>query len=109
MSVFNNLDELKAKELIPGFHGKFLHGNEVTMGYWDIDAGSLLPEHHHVHEQVSTVIEGQFEMTVDGITKVAGPGEPIVIPSNAVHSGKAITDCKIIDVFCPTRPEYNND
>ena len=107
--VFNNLNDLSSKELIPGFHGKFVHGENLTMAFWDVKAGSVLPEHHHHHEQVCTIYKGKFELTVNGETKILTMGEPVVIPSNAVHSGKAITDCKITDVFSPARPEYNHD
>ena len=31
-----------------------------------------------------------------------------VIPSNKNHSGIALSDCKLIDVFTPKREEYNN-
>ena len=51
-------------------------------------------------------IEGEFEMTVGEETKIYKPGMLVKIPSNVVHSGKAITDCKLTDVFCPCREEY---
>lgn len=109
MKIFHQLDQLAPKELIPGFHGKFIHGKHVTIAYWEVKRGSILPEHHHVHEQVATVYEGEFELTVDGETQILEPGQPVVIPSNVPHSGRAITDCKITDVFSPVRPEYSSD
>ncbi len=81
----------------------------MTFAYWNIKSGSELPEHSHVHEQVANVTEGTFELTIAGETKSVGPGEVTVIPSNVVHSGVAITDCKILDVFCPVREDYLED
>ena len=59
-----------------------------------------------MHEQVVNVLRGEFELTVDGETKHLKPNDVACIPSNAVHSGKAITDCYILDVFYPVREDY---
>src|SRR2546422_10028634 len=65
-----------------------------------------LPAHAHVHEQVVNMIEGVFELTIAGETRTLGQGSVAIIPSNALHSGKAITDCRIIDAFYPIREDY---
>jgi quercetin dioxygenase-like cupin family protein len=72
----------------------------MTFVYWDVPAAVLLPEHSHPHEQVAHTFEGQFEITVNGVTQILGPAP------NAVHSGRALTDCKILDVFSPVREDY---
>ena len=59
-----------------------------------------------MHEQISNVLEGEFEMTLDGITQLLKPGTVAVIPSMTVHSGKAVTDCYILDIFNPVREDY---
>ena len=104
--TFQKLSDQEAREIVPGFFGKFVHTDRMTVSYWTIDAGALLPEHHHPHEQITTVIEGQLELTVAGETKVLNPLEIAVIPSDAVHSGRAVTDCLVIDVFQPARDDY---
>jgi quercetin dioxygenase-like cupin family protein len=44
----------------------------------------------HIHEDAAEtihVIEGEFEMTVDGASERLGPGETVHIPAGVVHSG----------------------
>ena len=101
-----HLNAVEWKEPVAGFKGRFVHSANMTFAYWNIAQDSRLPEHAHPHEQVASVIEGQFEMTVDGETKVLGPGSVVIIPPNVNHSGRAITSSRIIDVFYPTREDY---
>lgn len=101
-----NLNELPGKELMPGYHGKMVHGNQLTWAFWTVEKGAVVPEHQHLHEQIMHVVEGDFEFTLDGETKICKPGDIVHIPSNLPHSGKAITPCKLMDVFSPAREEY---
>lgn len=103
---FIDLDQIDEKEIIPGFKAKFVHTDNMTFAYWKIIAGSSLPDHKHPQEQVSNLIEGTFELTVEGETRTLAPGTAVVVPSGVPHSGKAITDCFIIDVFYPIREDY---
>ena len=103
---FIDLSRIDAEELIPGFSVRFVHSENMTFAHWEIEQDAELPEHSHMHEQVAHVTHGEFELTVDGETKVLGPGTVAVIPSNAVHSGRAVTACRILDVFYPVREDY---
>ncbi|HTV71752.1 MAG TPA: cupin domain-containing protein [Rhizobiaceae bacterium] len=101
-------DKLETTEAIPGFFGKVCHSDSMTFVLWDIKKGAKLPEHNHVHEQVAHVLSGEFEITVDGETRRMKAGMLGNVPSNARHSGVAITDCQILDVFHPIREDYLN-
>lgn len=104
---FIQLKDIQERDLLPGFNVRMVHSEKMTLAYWDISAGSVLPEHSHPHEQVAAqVISGEFELTLDGETKVIKAGDVAVIPSNIVHSGRAITDCQLLDVFSPVREDY---
>ena len=102
------LESIPEKEIFPGYFGRLIHTDNMTLAFWRIEAGASVPEHSHVNEQVVNSIEGIFEMTVAGEVVVVRPGEILVIPSNVKHSGKAITDVKILDVFYPVREDYKN-
>jgi quercetin dioxygenase-like cupin family protein len=101
-----DLQQIEPRELIKGFRGRFVHTEKSTLVFWEIEAGAELPLHAHFHEQTTYVMEGRFELTVAGETQVYEPGLVAVIPSNVEHSGRALTPCKILDVFCPVREEY---
>ncbi len=103
---FLNTSDIAIRELFPGFDARLIHTNGLTIGHIYIKAGSALPTHSHMHEQISNIIEGEFEMTVGDETRVCRPGDVAVIPGHVPHSGRAITDCYIVDVFRPVREDY---
>ena len=100
-----NIKKLKSNEIMPGFHGRIIHGADFTSVYWEVDKGSSLPEHNHINEQLMHVIEGKFEFTINGKIHLCDKGSTFQIPSNVPHSGKAITDCIIMDFFSPKRDD----
>jgi quercetin dioxygenase-like cupin family protein len=102
----SNLKNIEEREFLPGFYGKMIHTDRMTLAYWEIKADSSLPKHHHHHEQVVNMLEGEFELTLDGTPYHLYPGDILVIAGNVPHSGRAITDCKILDVFTPAREDY---
>lgn len=91
---------------MPGYHGKMVHSESMTWAFWDVEDQAEVPEHHHPHEQIMHVIEGSFEFTLDGNTETYGPDDVVIIPSNVPHSGKALTPCRLMDIFSPAREEY---
>ena len=103
---FIDLKSLAVKEPVPGYKAVFVHSQNMTLAYWEVEEGAVMPEHSHPHEQVASVVEGQFELTVDGEPKVLDAGISAVIPSNTPHGGKALTACKLIDAFHPIREDY---
>lgn len=101
-----NIDDLKKNVMAEGFEARFVHTEQLTMGYWEVKAGLPFPMHSHHHEQMSYLLEGELEFEMDGKKLIAKPGDILAIPPNAVHGGKAVIDSKLIDVFYPVREDY---
>jgi quercetin dioxygenase-like cupin family protein len=91
--------------LAPGFQARLIHTANLTLAYVDIEAGADLPEHFHIHEQILNLLEGEFELVLGGRRMPLQAGQVVVIPSNVPHSGRAITNCRVIDVFQPVRED----
>ena len=102
----DSIKNIRPKEVVPGITGHYAHGENLTFGYVEVKAGSILPEHHHVHEQITYILEGQLDMVIGGVPCPLKAGMYHIIPSNLPHSATAPVDCKVIDVFSPVRKDY---
>lgn len=100
------LSSIPTKEIMPGFHGKLVHSDYMSIAFWEVDKGAEVPEHAHMNEQIMHVMDGDFEFTLDGDTQIYSPGDIVIIAPHKKHSGRALTSCKLMDVFSPTREEY---
>ena len=98
--------DIEPREIMPGYWARFIHTEHTTHAYWEITPGQPLQEHSHAHEQIVNMLEGSFELRVDGVPHTLSPGDVFVIPPNVPHSGVAHTLCKILDVFSPVREDY---
>ncbi len=101
-----NLEKISTKEYFPGFLGKMIHTEHMTIAFWEVEAGAEVPLHDHHHEQVMHVLEGEFEFKLNRSTGKYYKGDIVVIPPNVPHSGRAISPCKILDIFSPVREDY---
>ena len=100
------IKNIPSKEIVPGITGYYAHGDKQTFGYVEIKKGSVVPEHHHVHEQITYIIEGHLNMVIGGEPCPLTAGMYHVIPSHMPHSALAVTDCIVIDTFSPVREDY---
>lgn len=101
-----HISELENRTIIEGIRGRYIHGDQCSMGLVEINAGATLPLHHHVHEQVTFILEGELDMEIGGKPVVLRAGDYFVIRSNEPHAAVARVNCKLIDVFSPVREDY---
>jgi quercetin dioxygenase-like cupin family protein len=102
----DSIKDTKPKELVPGITGYYAHGEKHTLGLVELKKGSSVPLHHHIHEQITFILEGELYMNIGGEQYLLKAGMFHIIPSEIPHSAVAITDCKLIDTFSPVREDY---
>ncbi|HEY5214789.1 MAG TPA: cupin domain-containing protein [Acidobacteriaceae bacterium] len=103
---FVDVNGFKVIERLPGWKGRYFHSASMTFAHYEFTAGSSIHEHFHPEEEVYEVIEGELQVTIDGISEIARPGVVAIVPPNARHSVKALTDGRLIVVDHPARPEF---
>jgi quercetin dioxygenase-like cupin family protein len=90
-------------ERLPGWRGRYFDSPNMTFAHYEFDAGASIHPHSHAQEEVYQIIEGELELTVDGIARRLGPGFAGIVPPDAIHSVRAISQGKVIIVDCPRR------
>lgn len=88
--------KLAVVERRPGWRGRYFDSPSMTFGHYEFDAGSSM-------EEVWQIIEGELEITIDGVARCAGPGFVAIIPQDTLHSVRAISGGKAIVVDYPLR------
>jgi quercetin dioxygenase-like cupin family protein len=69
----------------------------------------VTPEHEHPHEQMSIVVSGRVRFFIEGIERLAAPGDVLHFPPNCRH-GATMMDEEVIliDIFSPVREDFLN-
>lgn len=96
---------LKVIERLPGWYGRYFHSPSMTFAHYDFKGGSSIHEHFHPQEEVWEIIEGEVEVTIEGVAQIARPGIVAIVPGNVRHSVRALTDGRAIIVDYPLRNE----
>ena len=105
---FIDFNTKKKVKLFDGISSAIAHSDQISFCQVTLEKGAAVPEHQHVHEQWSYVIEGQLELTMEGETKILQPGMGAYIPSNTPHSARSVATCKVIDCFLPVREDFKD-
>jgi quercetin dioxygenase-like cupin family protein len=102
---FVDTNELDVWERRPGWRGRTFRSDNMSFSHWDFAAGSSIHPHHHPNEEVWYVIAGELEMTVDGVTRRAGPGTVAIVPLDAIHEVRALSDGRALVASHPLRED----
>ena len=95
------------KEMIPGIQRKDLvYGRLTHLCEFKLAAGSVIPEHHHPHEQTGILKQGRIRLTIDGNPVELGPGDAWSIPGETPHGVEVLEEALVWEVFSPPRKDF---
>src|SRR3990172_4318047 len=82
------MDEYPKYEIAEGVIFCPVFADNLSLNFVTFPAESGFPTHTHPEEQVSIVREGEIEITIGEVTKVAKPGDVIIFPPDVPHAGR---------------------
>lgn len=99
--------ELKIRQLLKGVNLRSVSGDKTMLTIFDFEPNAVIPSHQHPHEQITYVIKGEMEFTMDGETKVLHEGDGVIVQSNKEHGARVLSkQTKVIDAWYPIREDY---
>ena len=103
---FYKSNDRESKGIVSGIRVRTFWSDHLMLAVVDMDAHAELPIHSHPHEQGGIVIEGEFEMTIDGEMRKMLPGDVYLIPGGVEHSARVgPAPVQLLDIFTPARED----
>jgi quercetin dioxygenase-like cupin family protein len=104
MSAFEDIQAVGPLRIWNDVVAREVHGEQTTLAVVELEPGAVVPEHHHVSEQLGLVIQGSVSFRVADEETELRPGGTWNIPSDVPHEVRAGAEgAVVIDVFSPTR------
>ena len=101
-------NEVELEQLNPLLQRQFVVGGDVMVARVLMKKGCIVPEHSHVNEQITYILDGALKFWIDGKEIVVNAGEVLTIPPNMPHKAEALADTLDLDVFNPPRADWMN-
>ncbi|MGI8941673.1 MAG: cupin domain-containing protein [Actinomycetota bacterium] len=96
--------ELDPLEIVSGLTFQPVLGDKLMVNFVSFEPNTEAPLHWHVEEQVTFVIDGEFEFEVAGEKHTLRRGQAVVIPPNVPHGARTHdSSCLEVDLFHPPR------
>jgi quercetin dioxygenase-like cupin family protein len=105
--MFVKNDDVKLTDLGGGVSRKILAYDEKLMSVEvRFEKGAVGAMHTHPHIQISYVLEGKFEATIGGETKIIEKGDTYVTEPDVPHGVVCLEAGALLDIFTPMRADF---
>ena len=102
---WNDVEKEKLNDLLDR---QMITGEQLMLARVLLKKGCVVPEHSHVNEQLTYILEGALKFWIDGKEIVVRSGEVLCIPPHMPHKAEALEDTVDLDVFYPPRQDWLN-
>jgi quercetin dioxygenase-like cupin family protein len=103
---YHTLSKVREEQMSPHISRKLIVGQNEMLGFVYLKKGSVVPAHKHVSEQITVILKGGLEFSVQNKKILVKENEILVIPPNVEHSAVAVDDTIDLDCFSPLREDW---
>ena len=105
-----NLDSLSSKELYKDVLVRLVHGNDLTMNYFELKNQDVnIPLHEHPVEHLVIVLEGTIEFLFDDHNQILKQKDCMFVPAKIPHTARVIDGpVKALEIYTKAEDEYYN-
>lgn len=102
-----NWSNIPVERPAPGIERQMVVGERIMICRFRFTPFLVTPEHTHPHEQMSLVVSGRVRFFVEGVERIAEPGDVLHFPSNCLHGATMMDEeVVLIDIFTPIREDF---
>ena len=105
-STHHRWADIEPEQMNPLTTRQYVVGANTMLARLVLKKGAHVPEHHHMHEQISHVVEGSLNFLLEGKTVTVSAGEILCIPPHVPHEVIALEDSVALDIFNPPRQDW---
>ncbi len=84
-----------------------MHGVNQTLVRYVYQPGSVFPVHNHPEEQITVILTGSIDFTVDGSALTLSAGQVALIPANVPH-GATVTGSEVVETLNTMAPRRSS-
>ncbi len=105
--VWNFNEEITLEKCGEGVQRKILsYTDELMCVENHFEKGAVGALHHHPHTQITYVVSGKFEFTIDGVKKIVTAGDSMLKKDSVEHGCVCLEEGILLDIFSPMREEF---
>ncbi len=102
--------DIKAQDAGEGVKRRVLaYGEELMCVENTFQKGAVGSLHHHPHTQLTYVVSGKFEFTIDGVKKTVTAGDTMLKQNSVEHGCTCLEAGILLDIFTPYRQDFVED
>jgi len=105
--LFVKAKEVNREEIAPGVYRKIMgYESNLMIIYVEFGENTSFPPHKHIHQQISFVLEGEFEIDINGGKEILQKGDAYIVPESTLHAVKCLKKGALLDTFSPMREDF---
>lgn len=105
--MYKSINDTVLEDLGNGVKRRVLvHGGKMMGVVVEFEEGSIGAMHHHPHEQLTYILEGEFDFTIGSERHLCKAGDTLYKEPNVEHGCICLKKGKLLDTFTPQRDDF---